>query len=178
MLARLLILTTIVAIAGLSANLDNAEAFDQGTCNSWFNSDPLIDEELFDVDYVKRSAGSVDFGDGWHLGGSPGGNAVICWGSDGYVAIIGRLYADSPTEIFAGIEVTYYGSYGTYRTGIRGFYGQNGESSLVSPARQSYWHSRGMGHINSVAIRLYNCGASGSNCQDGHIATITRNRGD
>lgn len=155
-----------------------AQAYDQGTCNSWFNSYEPFSEELTDVDRVKASAGSVDFGDGWHLGGSPAGDAVICWGSDGYAAIIGRLYADTPTLTHAGIDVTYYGTYGNYTTPIIGFAGQNGESTLASPSRYSYFHSIGRGHINKVRIRLYNCGAPNVNDGCYVVTTITRNNGD
>jgi hypothetical protein len=166
MLARFLILTTIIAIAGLSANLDNAKAFDAGTCNSIFY-------EVQDVDRVRASAGSVDFGDGWHLNGSPTGDAVICWSNwAGEVAIKGRLYADTPTLITAAFDITYtFGSGRTETTEMLGFDGQNGESVGITRWKGCC--------VNKVRIRLYNCGSPNSTSIDCYVVTsISRNRGD
>jgi hypothetical protein len=173
MLGRNTMLRSVAALAAALASLAffaaPAQAYDQGTCNSWHA--PKLGY-LADVDRVKSSVGSVDFGDGWHLGGSPTGDAVICWGSEAQVAIFGRLYADSPTPITAGINVTYYGTYNTVTTPIMWFDGQNGQSAYVG------WEKKDIGHIYKVRIRLYDCGAP--NVMDGCelVNTITRNYGD
>jgi hypothetical protein len=43
----------------------------------------------------KIDGGDVDFGDELHLLGSPQGNAIVVWSTDGRVAVKGKLYSDN-----------------------------------------------------------------------------------
>jgi hypothetical protein len=45
-------------------------------------------------DSVNIEAGKVDFGDHAHLFGTPSGNAIICWSSDGRVGMKGVVFSD------------------------------------------------------------------------------------
>jgi hypothetical protein len=47
------------------------------------------------VETFKISGGNADFGDEPHVGGVPQGTAVVCWLTDGRVAILGKLYSDN-----------------------------------------------------------------------------------
>jgi hypothetical protein len=47
------------------------------------------------VESFKIDGGYVDFGDDWHVGGSPQGDAVVGWSIDGRVAVKGKLYSDN-----------------------------------------------------------------------------------
>jgi hypothetical protein len=39
--------------------------------------------------------GPVDLGDLAHVSGTPLGRTAVCWGKDGSVAVLGRVFADS-----------------------------------------------------------------------------------
>jgi hypothetical protein len=152
----------LVALVCLSGP---AQAYDEGDCDRHLGAANVVD-----VDRFKVSSGSVDFGDGLHLFGSPLGDAVVCWGGDGSFALKGRLYADSPTRFALRADIT-FDQPGLVR---KSFSGKNGENVFIgiidtvdssSPA------------INRVTIRLINCGDPVSGiCQQ--VSSITRNRGD
>jgi hypothetical protein len=70
-----------------------AQAFDSNDCRNMF---PVT---LQRTDAIKIDTGKVDFGDNAHLFGSPVGDAVICWSTDGRVGMKGRVFSD-PGVIF------------------------------------------------------------------------------
>lgn len=117
-----------------------------------------------DVDTLRIDTGEgndVDFGDDWHVGGAPQGNALICWGTNGTVAFKGKVFADSgawATEV--GYEVCYH-NYGC--TGDRTlFWGNWAASREVSHGTRCC--------VNRLTLRLY--------AQGDVKYSVTRSRGD
>lgn len=80
-------LAALVALIALSV-AGTAQAFDSNTCGN------IYPATLERTDPINISAGKVDFGDHAHLFGRPAGNAVICWSTDGRVAIKGIVFSD------------------------------------------------------------------------------------
>ena len=163
-------LTTVVATTGALVSLAGpAQAYDSRTC---FAALPIA---VSDIDQFKMKTGIVDFGDGWHLGGSPVGDAVVCWGGGaGDVSITGKLYADSPTAINAGVDVRYFRTDGSYNTSQRHiFLGSNGESSGIS------FTMPGAAAVDRVRIRLWTCVPTPSGAADCNLVNaVTFHRGD
>ncbi|MGH8895060.1 MAG: hypothetical protein ACRDWY_17425 [Actinomycetes bacterium] len=168
---------TAALVAALAAALGSlvlfpgpAQAYDSRSC---FAALPV---PVTDIDQFKMKSGSVDFGDGWHLGGSPLGDAVVCWGGGtGYIAIIGKVYADSPTLITTGVDVRYFRTDGSYSTSSRVYFsGSNGESS--SPLQ---FAMPGGTAVDRVRIRLWRCWLTGSGGLDCNLSNAeTFHRGD
>ena len=159
----------LAAAAALIATTGSAHAYDSRTC---FAALPV---PVTDIDQFKMNSGSVDFGDGWHLGGSPLGDAVVCWGGGaGDVTIRGKLYADSPTGINAAVDVRYFRTDGSYTTSQRHmFFGSNGENSAVG------FTMPGAAAVDRVRIRLWRCVPTYSGATDCNLVNAeTFHRGD
>ena len=62
-------------------------------CDQKFGAINVERVETFKINGIK-----VDFGDILHVGGAPQGDAVVCWLTDGRVAVIGRLFSDNFRE--------------------------------------------------------------------------------
>jgi hypothetical protein len=173
--------TAVAAAAALMATTGSAHAYDGRSCQV------AILGEVFEHDQFKMKTGSVDFGDGWHLWGSPLGDAVVCWGADGGgtgpgdeldvgdIVIKGKLYADSPNLITTGVDVRYFRTDGSYTTTQRVYFsGSNGESS--NPLSFSM---PGAAAVDRVRIRLWRCWATGSGSLDCNLSNAeTFHRGD
>ena len=86
-IARLVSLT--MALGALVAWTSPSGAFDHGDCYVVFAA-----ANVAKVTSLKIEGGGADFGDDPHLLGSPQGNAVVCWSTDGRVAVKGYLFAD------------------------------------------------------------------------------------
>jgi hypothetical protein len=122
-------LTTGVLTAGsLAALAGPAQAYTGTTC-----AQELGSGNVFDVDPIKIDTARVDFGDLPYIayragGGAPGASAVICWGNDGRVAIVGRLFYGPPQP---GLEASV-----TLR-GFNGLVGSPGWGGLWTVAGSS-----------------------------------------
>jgi hypothetical protein len=81
------VLAAAAALVALSL-AGTAQAFNSNDCSNMFPA------TLQRTDSIKIEAGKVDFGDNLHLLGSPAGNAVICWSSDGRVGMKRRVFSD------------------------------------------------------------------------------------
>lgn len=64
---------------------------DRTNCVRLFGSRQITKIELFRI----NSRSGVDFGDHLHIGGSPQGDALVCWLRDGRVAVLGVLFSDN-----------------------------------------------------------------------------------
>jgi hypothetical protein len=163
-------LATVVLATGSVASLAGpAQAYDSSTCLA------LTQVPVTDVDRFKKWNGIVDFGDGLHLGGSPLGDAVVCWGAGaGDVVIAGKLYADSPTAINAAADVRYYRTDGSYSTSSKMmFFGSNGQSKALQFAMP------GAATVYRVVIRLWTCWPTNSGVADcSHVNSAVLDRGD
>jgi hypothetical protein len=174
MLGRKTLLLAVAAMAAALASLASlagpAQAYDSRTCFA------LVTEPVADIDQFKMNSGSVDFGDSWHLGGSPLGDAVVCWGDGGQIVIRGNLYADSPTPITAAIDVRYFHTDGTFGTTQRQrFLGQNGENRSIQYNLDS---GTGTSTVDRVRIRLWRCLPSPSGGDCNLVNAETFHRGD
>lgn len=163
-------LTAVVVTTGSLVSLAGpAQAYDSNTCSA------RLPVPVTDVDQFKLSAGSVDFGDGWHLFGAPVGDAVVCWGGGGGdIAISGNLYADSPTSINIAVDVRYYRAAGSGTTTSNSvyFFGRNGESKAVPHIMP------GGAAFDRVRIRLWLCGVTPSDGTCSLVNAETFHRGD
>lgn len=129
------------SMTGLAAP---AQAYDRGHCNWLFGA-----ANVAGVDTVRVDGGAVDFGDGFHLGGWPQDNAVVCWSVDGRVALAGRVYADNWRE-----NISVYAKVSFYRGGVEGSvktYGTTGKEGASAPVNRV----SGAGNHSRVRIRLY-----------------------
>jgi hypothetical protein len=79
-----------IAVGAIVAWAGPARAYYYGDCYVVFAA-----ANVAKVTPVRINAGGADFGDLLHIGGVPQGNAVICWSTDGRVAVKGLLFADN-----------------------------------------------------------------------------------
>jgi len=63
---------------------------DRSDCIERFGANNISRVQTFRI-----NAGEVDFGDLGHALGAPQGNAVICWLTNGRVAVMGKLFSDN-----------------------------------------------------------------------------------
>lgn len=130
-----------------------SRAFDHGDCYIVFAA-----ANVAKVASVKISAGKADFGDHAHLGGSPQGNAVICWSTDGRVAVKGNVFADDLRDpVTATVRIRFRRSNGSWTTDFvrsavtQGFFPGSTLAYVVSPS----------GNFGRTRVRLYTTTSSG-----------------
>jgi hypothetical protein len=151
----------VAALASLASLAGPAQAYNTGSCFGYGYG-------ISDVDQFKMSSGRVDFGDGWHLGGSPLWDAVVCWGEEGSINIRGKLYNDSPTLFMAAIDIRYFHTDGSYWTSPKEYgWGKNGQYLPINHQMP------GATTVDRVRIRLWDCGTSGT-CQLANAETFHR----
>jgi hypothetical protein len=96
----------VVAVASLASTAGPAQAYDAGTCDLRFGAGNVADVDLV---WIDTGIGSlVDFGDVRTDGDQVIGKApaVVCWATNGQVAVLGRVFADSPqTAIVATVKI-------------------------------------------------------------------------
>ncbi len=63
---------------------------DSVDCDHIFGAANIESVETFRID-----GGKADFGDEPHVAGVPQGTAVVCWLTNGGVAVLGKLYSDN-----------------------------------------------------------------------------------
>jgi hypothetical protein len=81
-----------------------AHAYGQGDCDAAFGSGNTAIR--YDVNVDTGDVGKVDFGDDFHVGGKPQGNAVVCFADNGGVKVMGKLFADSWwEEVRVGVKI-------------------------------------------------------------------------
>jgi hypothetical protein len=161
-----LVAALAAALGSLAFLTGPAHAYDEGDCDRHLGAANVVD-----VDRFKVSSGSVDFGDGLHLFGSPLGDAVVCWGGDGSFALKARLYADSSTRIAVRADIT-FDQPGLVRKTFSGKNGENVFIGIIDTVDGS------IPAINQVTIRLFNCGDPVSGICRQLVNPVTRNRGD
>lgn len=149
----------VVTAASLASLVGPAQAFDKGTCDGIFGvGNSAVDRFKADT----GSAGKVDFGDHNHWFGVPLGDAVACWGNNGRVALVGRVFADSGNVItLTAAKVTFFNNGVAGTETVHDFWGNNGSNKLVN-------RLSGAGNFNQVRIRLFSAGTL--------VDTITCNR--
>lgn len=83
----------VLAAGSVAALAGPAHAYPASLCAQTFGAG-----NVYDVDPVRINAQRVDFGDLPHTGpgDGPQGIALICWSNDRRVAIVGRLFYDTP----------------------------------------------------------------------------------
>lgn len=79
-----------LSAAALVSGAGFASRYNKDDCALIFGSANVEKVKSFKIE-----AGKVDFGDDFHVFGSPQGKAVLCWSIDGRVAIKGKLYSDN-----------------------------------------------------------------------------------
>ena len=138
----------MVAVVGaLVCLVGPAEAFDRGTCDSLFGADNVRGATPFKID--TGTDGKVDFGDHLHLWGAPQGTAVVCFQKAGAVAVVGRLFIDSPDEaIFAKAEITYFKGDVVGATSQHNVQGSGTANTLVNVRKSG-------GFFTKVRLRLF-----------------------
>lgn len=142
-MAMTLTAATLVSVAG------PAQAFDRGDCDRAFGASNIQSVDTIRID--TGTVGQVDFGDNLHLGGVPQGPAVVCWATNGRVALIGRLFVDSGLVVTrVSAKITYfYGNNvsGNYQPTFE-IFSNNAGSTLVSEVASGRDYNR-------VRVRLY-----------------------
>ena len=114
----------VATVGSLACLAGPAQAYDRGTCEQKLGASNVEEVDTFAV-----NVGKVDFGDLLHLSGTPLGKAVVCWGENGNVAIVGRVFADSSTWTLAKARITVYSANGSASSprdySIQGRYAQS-----------------------------------------------------
>jgi hypothetical protein len=102
----------LVSAGAATALAGPAQAYDRSTCDQQIGASNVESVDTVRADHGQ--AGEVDFGDLLHLGGTPMGNAVVCWQKNGRVHVVGRLFAD-PSDGHAKVtaKIDYFDSNGT-----------------------------------------------------------------
>lgn len=122
-----------------------AHAFGAGDCYMFAQSN------IARVQEISINTNNADFGDFPHLFGAPVGKAIICWASDGRVAVRGTLFADDFREpIQAILKVRFQATDGTWTPFARG--DVIGAGGLV--AFQRFVHTSPRGRFNRAQIQL------------------------
>ena len=146
----------LVAVASLAGP---AQAYDAGTCDWRFGAGNVADVDLVWIDTGLGS--QVDFGDVRNPGDVTIGKApaVVCWADDGQVAVLGRVFADSPdTVTVATARVTFYDDDGVaLPTTSHSVVGTQAASSPMN-------HGAGNDNFTRARIRLYS--------RDGKLSTL------
>jgi hypothetical protein len=121
-------------------------AYDRGDCVRIFGSDANIAR----VEQFSMDGGGADFGDEPHWFGAPVGTAVVCFATNGQIAVKGRLYADRSSGAVA--KFSFRRTNGQFTSAKRrNVYLEpwqslaNVEVSVASPP----------GHFNRARIRLF-----------------------
>jgi hypothetical protein len=92
-------LTAVAAVAGSLVTLAGpAQAYDKGTCERGFGAGNVLDVDTIRVDTTYADLGDLPHGG---LASGPRGDAVVCWSTDGRVAVVGRVFFESPHPSWA-----------------------------------------------------------------------------
>jgi hypothetical protein len=139
-IAAVFFTAALIGFAGM------VQAFDRAHCDFLFGA-----ANVFRADTFKMNAGRVDFGDGIHAAGWPGGTAVICWSNDGRVAVRGYVYADSIGENVMAIARISFSNNGH----LRGTSPHSVSASLppVAPST-SWWRGPPTGFASSCSMEM------------------------
>ena len=121
---------------------------------------------------VKIEAGGADFGDHPHLAGAPQGNAVICWSTDGRVAVKGNVFADDfRGPVTATVQIRFRRSNGSTA---------NFSTSAVTQGGFPGWAlayvASPPGDFRQVRIRLFTTTSSGLGVATTRVASKNFNR--
>lgn len=139
----------VATVGSLACLAGPAQAYDRGSCEQKLGA-----ANVEEVDTIGVNVGKVDFGDHLHLSGTPLGDAVVCWGENGNVAIVGRLFADSSTWTLAKARITVFTAGGSASTprdySIQGRWAQ---STVISEVLGMH-----PGPVTRVQIQLYSDG--------------------
>lgn len=157
-------LMTLTISAGIGARV--VHAYDRAVCDRMFGSANVEKVQSFNM-----NKNDVDFGDEPHFGGTPHGNAVICWSIDGRVAVKGKLYSDNFRDPqTATVEIRFRRTSGavtgtTWRELLtQGGWVSNREVEKVSP----------VGSFKEVRIRLWKSLPSNGLVQNSSVIVGTR----
>ena len=149
--ARFVSLT--IAVGAIVAWAGPARAFDYGDCYVVFAA-----ANVARVAPVRIDAGAADFGDLLHLGGAPQGNAVICWSTDGRVAVKGLVFADNfRGPVSATVRIRFRRSNGAWTSDFV----TSANTQGLFPAWTLAYVVSPPGDFRRVRIRLYTTTASG-----------------
>src|SRR5215471_3107470 len=136
-----------IAAGALVASASPSRAFDHGDCYVVFAAANVARVAPFKIE-----AGKADFGDHPHLLGSPQGNAVNCWSTDGRVAVKGYVFADDLRgPVSATVHIRFRRSNGSWTSefvqsaNTQGGLPGSALAYVVSPS----------GSFNQVRVRLY-----------------------
>ncbi len=100
---------------------ESAGRYDVNNCNTIIGLANMERTQKVNINTAK-----VDFADDPHFGGSPGGDAVICWATNGRVAVKGRLFSDNLNQQIAIAQIKFHSAgggwsgYTTYSTTLAG----------------------------------------------------------
>jgi hypothetical protein len=140
----------VVAVASLASMAGPAQAYDAATCDWRFGAGNVADVDLV---WIDTGIGSlVDFGDVRNAGDQVIGKApaVVCWATDGQVAVLGRVFADSgDTVTMATAQVTFFDDDGTALAPSS--HSVVGNQAASSPMN----HGAGNDTFTRARIRLY-----------------------
>lgn len=139
----------LMLIAGVTlAGGERAQAFNHGDCYIVFAA-----ANVAKVTPVRIDAGGADFGDHGHFLGAPQGNAVICWSTDGRVAVKGLVFADSfAGPLSATVRIRFRRSNGTWTSEfVRSAATQGGPF----PASTLAYVVSPQGNFRRVRVRLF-----------------------
>jgi hypothetical protein len=136
----------VAAVASLVCLTGAADAFDAGTCNNLFGAGNVVSACTFKID--TGAVGIADFGDHPHWFGAPRGTAIVCFAMSGAVAVVGRLYADSPNPTWVQAQITYFRGNVVGATSQHQVTGNNAGSVLVNELKSG-------GVFDRVRLRLF-----------------------
>jgi hypothetical protein len=137
------LLVKMIFAATITALLTGVtQAYDRGDCDRIFG----IPSNVASVQQFSMEGGLVDFGDELHLFGTPIGTMVVCFATNGRIAVKGRLYADN---IRGEVRIRFRRTNGQVTAETLRFIDEAGfahrEVIVASPA----------GNFNRVRVRLH-----------------------
>jgi hypothetical protein len=137
----------MIAVGAMVAWAAPSKAYDHGDCYVVFAA-----ANVAKVAPSQIEAGWVDWGDDPHSVGRPWGNAVICWSTDGRVAVKGRVFADRLRDpVTATVKIRFQRTNRTWTTDFV----KSAETAGLWVGSELAYVVTPPGNFRRVRIRLY-----------------------
>ncbi len=94
---------TLPAFSSLEGVIESANRYGEADCNTIIGQANMERTHKF-----KINTSNVDFGDEVHMGGTPLSRAVICWATNGRVAVKGKLFSDNWNQQIAIAQIKFH----------------------------------------------------------------------
>ena len=97
--------TLAVTVGAMTALAGPAAAYDRANCDNTFGADNVRVATTFKIE--TGTTGQFDFGDDFHLFGTPMGTAVACSSKSGGVRVLGKAFPDGATLVNPQVRVQF-----------------------------------------------------------------------